>query len=61
MRIATCFGERFWTYAVRHATASNEETNRLLQNVAFDKSAQVRIAEATSPVWTLIDPGLQRV
>ena len=45
--------------AVRRATGSDEECSRLLQSVAFDRSSQSQIADATEPVWSLIDPGAE--
>ena len=44
--------------ALRRSSTSEEECQRLLQTAAFDQRSQAAIANATEPVWRLIDTGI---
>ena len=46
--------------ALRCSSTSPEECLRLLQTAAFDQRSQAAIANATQPVWCLIDTGISR-
>ena len=44
--------------ALRCSSTSSEECLRLLRTAAVDQRSQAVIANATQPVWSLIDPGM---
>ena len=46
--------------ALRHTSTSTDECLRLLRTAAFDRRSQAAIADATQPVWPLIDAGVSR-